>query len=864
MNNFGVGVAFSAQDMWSAPIDRMVASYGRIDGAVARTEGSVGGAMMGVSASIDLFGKSIAALSILEPAAQAASEFGTQVGQIRTLIDETSFSTKAITDTTLALADAYGVDGIKGAGALYETISAGIMDAGEATKLLGVASKFAVGGNAELAQSIDVLTSATNTYGLANLSAQQASDALFVAIAAGKTNARELADGLGNVAPTANAMGVSFDELTAAIAAMTVQGIKTPQAITAMNAMLANVAKPTSDAAKEAKRLGIEFSTTALKSMGLSKFLGQLSGNAKVNDNTFANLFGSIDGIKGALALTANNGGKFADVLKQMESKANATDKAFKIMEATSGFQENRFDALKKNALIFVGQGLEPLKAGVLSVANAVLSAFTKIPAPIRDAAVRFVSAAVAVGAVVGALLSAKIAVTSFLAAAGTSAAGIVSALAPIIIAIGAIALAFVAVREAYDRNIGGVGTLIDAWVKKAVLAWNALKQVFADGGFSGAIRDELSQAENMGLKNFVVGVYLAFNRVQNFFSELSDSFFDTLNTMQPVFDALSSAVDALADAFSSLSETNDPADATSKWEAFGSAGAAVGKVFAGIAGFVVKLVTAGVQIATGFIANFTLVKLAAQPIVDLFGEIITAILGAGSAFGTTGDGFTGVGEGIATVITFILKVVGLLVPALTAIVRGAGQQLKGIVTAVSGVIDILAGILTGDWGRVWAGAKKIVLAVINNIVSGLLAFVGAAAAIVDKIAGFFGAESNLSGTIQGWSASISESLLGAANGPKTAEAGVQEAAANASVQGPNASTPSVSSPPMSLGVGPLQAFVETENISSAVASGLKSAPAPVTNVKVTLDSADLMSKMEIEGRSSAAASFTPGIPVVG
>jgi hypothetical protein len=68
----------------------------------------------------------------------------------------------------------------------------------------------------------------------------------------------------------------------------------------------------------------------------------------------------------------------------------------------------------------------------------------------------------------------------------------------------------------------------------------------------------------------------------------------------------------------------------------------------------------------------------------------------------------------------------------------------------------------------------------------------------------------------------------------------------------------------MSLGVGPLQAFVETDGIASAVASGMKSAPAPVTNVKVTLDGADLMSKMETESRSSAGASFTPGIPVVG
>jgi hypothetical protein len=424
--------------------------------------------------------------------------------------------------------------------------------------------------------------------------------------------------------------------------------------------------------------------------------------------------------------------------------------------------------------------------------------------------------------------------------------------------------LAFYAVKHAYDENLGGIGELINDWVRAAKLAWGALVQVFTDGGFSGAIKDELDWGKNQGLKNFVVGIFLAFNRIKNFFAGMSDSFSSAITAMAPTFAAFKDAIDGLSDAFSSLYETNDPADATSKFEAFGSAGAAVGKVLASVAGAVVKIFTAGVQLVTGFINNFGKIKTAVQPILDLFGEIVTEIFSAGSAFSTAGGGFTSVGAGIASVVAFILTIVAQLVPVIRAIVKAAGQQLRGIVTALSGVIDIVAGILSGDWGRVWTGAKKIVFAVLNNIISGVLGLVAAVAASMDKIAGFMGKESHLSQTIQDWSAGISSSLIGPGTAVGTAQAGVADAVANASIPGPNASTPSVSAPPMSLGVGPLQAFVETDGIASAVASGMKSAPAPVTNVKVTLDGADLMSKMETESRSSAGASFTPGIPVVG
>lgn len=861
MNQMGVGVSFSAQDMWSQPIDAMVSSYGRIDGAVGRSEQQFNQSMVSVRSGLDLFRIGLGGLAALEPASAAASAFGQSVAEISTLTSEASLNSGYLGAELLKLNAAYGGGTATQAKALYDGISAGAANAAEATSLLEASNRAAVAGKTEVSVALDGLTSALNAYGVSFTNAAAYSDTFFTAVQKGKTTLPELAGVIGRVAPTAAALQISFEDLNAALAAVTLKGLKTEEAATGLKAAFANIIKPTKEAGDEAKKLGIDFSAAALRAKGFPTFLKDITSSADFNQDSLSKLFGSVEALNSVLALTANGGAAFNGALDAMKGKGGAVDGAFAKMADTMAFQEKRMEGLKENALVFIGQGIEPLRIGVLKVANAVLTAFTQIPAPIRDVAVRIFAFVSSFLGAIGAVVGAKAAIASFLAAVGVTASELMMTLAPVVLAIGAVALAFFALREAYDRNLGGLGDLIDGWVDGAVLAWQALSQIFSDGGFSGAVRDDLARAENMGIKNFVVGVFLAVNRIKNFFSSIADGFFDAVNEMQPIFTAFTSSLDTLADAFSGLWETNDPADATSAFEKFGEVGRTVGGVLAGVAGFVVKIVTAGVQLVSGFISNFGKIKTAAQPIINLFGDIVTAIVDAASVFGSAGGNFEGVGQGIASIIAFVVGVIATLAPAFKALIATAGVQLKGLFTVVSGVIDLVAGILSGDWSRAWAGAKKIVLGVINNIVAGLLGFVSVAAAIVDKVLGFFGVDSALASTIQDWQASVSASLLGGDKPAATATTGVATAASSANAM---SSTPDIAPPPLTSSFGPLQAYVDGGPITSAVAAGMKGAPAPVTNVKVTLDGADLMSKIESEGRSTDAASFTPGIPVVG
>lgn len=671
-----------------------------------------GGGGMGLLGGLSGLLPGVGVIAGLSAAKDAATEFGFEIAKIRTVVDETAFSTADLKTTTMGLASSYGIDAMQQAAGMYETLSAGITDADKATRLLEAANEFAVGGSTGLAGAVDTLTSVVNTYADQGLSAAAASDQMFTAIAAGKTTAEQLSASLGEVMPTAHLAGVSFGELQAAIAALTLQGIKTPQAITGMNAALSNIMKPSADAAKEAKRLGIEFNATALKSKGLSGLLSQLDGNAKVNANTFTELFGSIDGIKVAAVLAADGGKGFKGILEQMEHSAGATGKAFEIMANTTKFQGDRFAALKKNALILIGDGLDPMQVAVLKVANGILENFAKIPAPVRNTMVVVATALGLFG-------------TAFVALGG-----------PVAFLVAAVIAGGFAIKHAIDTNLGGLGDKFHSAVAKGRLVWDSFVQLFSQGGFSGAVRKELNAAENSGIKNFVIGAWVWLNRLKSFFTGVAAGFTAGLNAAQPAFDAFGFALDRMLLALG-ITSKNDPIANVAKWEKFGRIGARVGGAVAGALEGVVSAMTHAMDFVSGFTSTFEgmgptfdSVRASGAELRDALNDILAGLgLGQISGASMSWQKFGAVVGGVVT---------GQLQTARDAI-AGISGIVKGLATVLRGVSEIITGVLTGDWSRVWTGMKHVALGAVKAIVSTVGALVLDLAKSIDKMGAMVG-----------------------------------------------------------------------------------------------------------------------------
>lgn len=299
----------------------------------------------------------IGALSIKE-----ATEFGSKMAEVSTLLDDTS-SLEGMEQAIKDLAIEYGQFPDDQVEATYAIISAGAEDATEAMMTLEAANKLAIGGVTEVAIAADGLTSALNAYGEEAGTVTNISDSMFIAMRAGKTTIGELSGNLGRVAPIAAEAGVSLDELLGATAALTKTGASTSESMSGLRQVIASILKPTAEAQKEAKLLGIEFNSTALQTQGLQGFLENLQKATGGNKDSLTQLFGSVEALGPIFALTGSQSEAFSSIMDDMNNKAGATDVAFGKIQETGGQAFARLAALSNVAAINIGNELLPAAA---------------------------------------------------------------------------------------------------------------------------------------------------------------------------------------------------------------------------------------------------------------------------------------------------------------------------------------------------------------------------------------------------------------------------------------------------------------------------------------------------------------------
>lgn len=156
-----------------------------------------------------------------------------------------------------------------------------------------------------LKQQLNGLTSVTNAYGLENLSVARASDLMFQTVKLGKTTFGELSSSLYNVIPTAVGAGVSFDDVSAALAAMTAQGMPTASATVKLRQAIMELSNSGTDVDKTFKSVaGKSFKQFISEGGNLQGALQLLEQHAKKSGLGIADMFSSVQAGSAALALT--------------------------------------------------------------------------------------------------------------------------------------------------------------------------------------------------------------------------------------------------------------------------------------------------------------------------------------------------------------------------------------------------------------------------------------------------------------------------------------------------------------------------------------------------------------------------------
>lgn len=258
----------------------------------------------------------------------AFRQFDKALAEVETLLDGTEAEMDALDGAAKRLAGTFGGTATQQVNAFYQAISAGVGDATDAIEFMDSANVLARAGVTDITTSVELLTSALNTYGDAGLTAAEASNTLFHGVKAGKTTITELSAALGRVLPVARSAGVSFDEVVAATASLTTGGLSTAEAVTSLRSALSQVIKPTSEAAKLAESLGIEFSVAGLEAKGFSGFMEDVIAKTNGSTEALAQLFSSQEAIVGVLALASGAGETYTETLANMAEEMGLVEEA--------------------------------------------------------------------------------------------------------------------------------------------------------------------------------------------------------------------------------------------------------------------------------------------------------------------------------------------------------------------------------------------------------------------------------------------------------------------------------------------------------------------------------------------------------
>lgn len=698
---------------------------------------------------------------------QAAQKYETALAKVNTIADTTQVPLEKISQEVMALSNKTGVAANALAEDVYNAISAG-QKTGDAVNFVSYSTKLAKAGFAETSQTLDVLTTILNAYGMSADKVGTVSDMLIQIQNKGKVSVGELSSVMGKIIPTANAYNVSLEQLGATYAIMTSKGIAAAETTTYANSMLNELGKSGSTADKILRKVaGGGFSDLMANGSSLAEVLNILQTEAQKSGKTIADMFGSAEAGKAAMSILSNGVDGFNASVEEMIKSTDATETAFGIMADTT---ENKMAKAKNsinNLQIVLGQNLLPI---IGNVADKVAGVVTKI-SEFAQANPKLVQTAGKVVAVLAAMKlgglglklgfqemslgvnTAKIVletlrskflilqagsigligrlknlgkslttlggIKNLLGGMGGIAGKILPIVAVVMAVIAAVQLLrknFDKVREAVGRIFGDKGLeIFDKIVAAVTAAGDAIKNVFSGGNMDAARQ-----------------------KIESIFGAKGTAVFDGfIRAAQTVGSAIGSLVGFITEHVVPVAEQ--------------VLGVIVSDVIPGIVGGIQQAAPVIMQIVQsianfiagiipvigGFIAGImpviseiiTFVQTNVFPIVQqIFSFIVSTVLPAivsGVQFLATTitavlsavlpvvqTVFTTIWNIIQPILQQIFTTVQAVLPSVLAIFQNVfntiGGVVNGLATVLSGLIQFITGVFSGNWAQAWEGIKSV------------------------------------------------------------------------------------------------------------------------------------------------------------
>lgn len=296
---------------------------------------------------------------------KTAMDFESSFAMIEGLVGVTGSELEVLREAALGLGPDFGRSAQEAADALFFITSAGLHGS-EAIEVLEMSLKSSQVGLGDVSTIADLATSVINAYGSETMDAARATDTLTAAVREGKLEPAELSGAMGQVLPIASAMGVEFEEVGAAFAAMSRTGTPAAGAATQLRQIMTSLLKPTKQAEDALEEMGLSSAglREQIKDDGLLSVLETLTEAFEDNEVGAEAVFGNVRALSGVVDLMGSNADGTRQIFENMADTTGMLDEAFGVTAQTARFQ---FD-----------QAMQQIKMGVVEVGNVLMPIFTE------------------------------------------------------------------------------------------------------------------------------------------------------------------------------------------------------------------------------------------------------------------------------------------------------------------------------------------------------------------------------------------------------------------------------------------------------------------------------------------------------
>lgn len=411
-------VKISASDSASAVFEKVgdsAQSMGKaVEEAAKSSEGmkSFAETIKGLDSEINTVGKAFTGFGAGVTAAVAVgvkqfADLEVAMTNVSTIAGQSDQWIQQMTGSIRNLAVELGTSPTGLAEGLYDIIGSGI-EASEAFDVLRTSAIAAKAGMTDTATAASAITAAINAYGKSAKEAGNIADVFFKTVDTGVLTFEELATSLGRTLPLAASLNVSIEELGAAYAQLTLQGISASEAETMIAAVMTAAISPTEELTRAVQEYGYESAEALIQTEGFVGFLRFLEQEAGGSSQRMSELTGNVRATNGALALTRNEMEEYNAALADMNTAAQDgafTNEVFARQMETLSANLAQARAAWADLSITIGAAVAPAIGAAADIMTTWANLLRAVPEPLQNIASVAISAAGGISLFAGGLL---------------------------------------------------------------------------------------------------------------------------------------------------------------------------------------------------------------------------------------------------------------------------------------------------------------------------------------------------------------------------------------------------------------------------------------------------------------------------